>query len=98
MMMLNTALVNPDPVLEENVVSLVPSEFNLIIRFTVTPLNTVKLPPIRSFPSGCSITAYIELVKLVVVPMPVPIFVKKVVSTVPSEFSLTSPGTVAPLN
>ena len=54
-----TVKLNPVPVLNE--VSKVPSKFNRIKRFTVTPLYLVKLPATRSFRSGSTTTSFTVL-------------------------------------
>lgn len=45
-----TSALNPVPTLK--VLSMVPSEFRRTILPTGTPLNAVKVPPTKIFPSG----------------------------------------------
>ena len=83
-----TWLLTPDPIL--NPVSSVPSAFNLVMRFCVTPLNVVNWPPTNILPSGCNAMASTVVLK------PVPIL--KPVSRVPSVFNLVMRFCVTPLN
>ena len=87
----NTVLLKPVPVFVVNAVSLVPSEFKRTIRLTVTPLKVVKIPIITILPSDWIAIEFTEPLK------PVPVFVVKEVSSVPSEFRRAMWGVVAPL-
>ena len=72
-------------------VSNVPSAFKRAIELTVTPLKVEKdSPPQIILPSDCiAIDCIVEL-------KPVPLFVVKEVSLVPSEFKRTIRPTVIP--
>ena len=66
-------------------------EFSLTNRFLVVPLSDVKEPPTIILPSDCIAMSNTLTLN------PVPKFVLKLVSSVPSEFSLTNRFLVFPL-
>jgi hypothetical protein len=77
---LNPVLANPEPMLK--VVSIDPSEFNLIILLQLVPLYSIKVPPTNIFPSYCTLIRYTAALN------PVPI--SNVLSIVAFEFNLTN--------
>ena len=79
------------PVFVVKVASLVPSELRRTIRLTVTPLKVINAPPTTILPSDWIAIDHTLLVK------PVPMFVEKAVSLVPSELRRTIRLTVTPL-
>ena len=87
-----TVLLAPVPVFVLNTMFRVPSEFRRTMRFAVAPLKVVKSPPKMIFPSDWIASALTELFA------PVPVFVEKVVSRVPSELSLIIRFLADPLN